>query len=176
VLQGCFVPYSLFIKDEELLRFHVTENQVVVEVVGGPDEFVGDGLSADLLQVLDIDYVLVHRTEEERFVKDDLLGMRQELSVPGEVSLLGPSSWDKSQRNQSWQQAVRGTWYESPATEKTDSREVCIAPFESVISLGTLIEENAVLVGLDSIELSMLIVNSLSGLVISENGSDELQN
>lgn len=176
MLEGCFVPYSLFIKDEELFRFHVTEDQVVVEHVGGPNEFVGDGISADLLQVLDIDYVLVYRTEEERFVEDDLLGMWQELSVPGEVSLLGPSSWNKSQRNQSWQQAVRSAWYESPATEKTENSEVGIAPFESVISLLTLIEENAVLVGLDTIELRMLIVNSFSGLVISKQGSDELQN
>ena len=176
MLEGCFVPYSLLIKDEELFRFHVTEDHIVVKDVAGPNEFVGNGISADPLQVLDIHYVLVYRTEEERFVKDDLLGMWQELSVPGEVFLLGPSSWNKSARNQSWQQAVGSAWYESPATEKTDDSEVCIAPFESVIGLFTLIEENAVFVGLDSIELSMLIVNSLSGLVISENRSDKLQN
>ena len=176
MLEGCFVPDSLFIKDEELFRFHVTENHIVVKDVAGPNEFVGNVISADSLQVLDIYYVLVDWTKEERFVKHNLLGMWQELSVPGEVFLLGPSSWNKSARNQSWQQTVRSIWYESPATEKTDNSEVCIAPFESVISLFTLIEENAVFVGLDSIELSVLIVNCFSGLIISKNGSDKLQN
>ena len=94
MLEGCFVPYSLLIKDEELFGFHVTEDHIVVKDVAGPNEFVGNSISANPLQVLDIHYVLVYRTEEERFVKHDLLGMWQELSVPAKVMLLSPSSWN----------------------------------------------------------------------------------
>lgn len=176
MLEGCFVPYSLLVKDEELLGFHVTEHKVVIEDVAEPDEFVFDGLSADSFQVLDVDYVLVHRTEEVGFVKDNLLGMWQELSVPGEVSLLGPSSWDESEGNESWQQAVGGTWNESPAAEETDDGEVGIAPLKSVVGLFTLIEENGVFMSLDSVELGVRIVNSFGFLRISEKSSNEFQN
>ena len=88
---------------------------------------------------------------------DDLLGVRQELSVPGEVSLLGPSSWNKGQRNEGRQEKEVGTWEDSPASPETKDSEIGVSPFKSPVRLLTLVEEYTVLMGLYSIEIAMSI-------------------
>lgn len=97
--------------------------------------------------------------EEEGFVENDLLRVWQEFSVPSEVSLLNPSSWDEGQGNEGWQEKVVCCWGESPGGPETNNGEISVSPFKSPVSLLTLIEENSVLVGLHSVEVGVSINN-----------------
>ena len=64
--------------------------------------------------------MLVHLAEQEGFVEYHLLTVWQELRVPREVSLLSPSSWNKHQRYQEWQDSIAGTGDGHPAAENTN--------------------------------------------------------
>lgn len=58
VLESLLVPYALLVEDEKLLRFHVAEDHVLIEEISGPNEFIGDGLRWNFLEIFDIDDVL----------------------------------------------------------------------------------------------------------------------
>jgi hypothetical protein len=176
VLESLRVPYSLLVENEELSRFHVAEHHVLVEEVARPDELVLDSFSRNFFQVLDVDDVLGDAAAQESLVENDLLGVRQELSVPREVSLLRPSSGDEAEGDQRWQQKNVGAREKQPCAPKAGAGHVAIAPFESVVRLLTLVEEYTVLMGRNSIEVAMGIDHWGGHGGVCEQKSDGLEN
>jgi len=176
VLESLWVPYALLVEYEKFLGFHVAENHVLVEHISCPDELVLNGFGWNLLDIFDVDDMLRDLAKEEWLVENNLLRVRQEFCVPCEISLLSPSSWNEGQWNQRRQQEEVSSWKESPCSPEENDCEVGVSPFKSPVSLFTLIEENTIFVGLNSIEVTMSIDNCSWCLWISKKCSDKLQN
>ena len=175
MLESLLVPYALLVEDEHLGGLHVAEHHVLVEDITCPHELVLDGLCWNSLEVLDVHDAPVDLPKEHGLVENHLLRMGQQLRVPGEVPLLDQSSWDEEERDQGWQQEVAHTWHESPGGPQTEDNKVSVAPLESPVGLFALVQENSVFMGLDTIEVSVVINNWGSGLRAAEQKSHGLE-
>lgn len=108
-------------------------------------------------------------------MENHLLSVRQELGVPCEVPLLHPSSWDEGQGDQGWQEEDVGVWEQGPGGPHGYDSEVGIAPLKSPIGLLGLVEENAIFMCLNAIEVGMVIHYWGWSLGVSEHKSHELE-
>ena len=92
VVERVLIPDAVLVKDEELVGRCVPEDKVLIEDVAHPHQFILDGVSVNLFEILDVHNKFVVSAEEPTLMEDDLLTVRQQLSMPAEVSLLSPSS------------------------------------------------------------------------------------
>ena len=99
-----FVPYSLFIKNENFLSKGISEDHVWIESIMVPHEWILNMISSTFLKVFNIDNVFSNLTKWKSLMENDLLSMWQKLCVPSEILLYSPSSWQESCSNKRWHQ------------------------------------------------------------------------
>ena len=93
VVERVLIPDAVLVKDEELVGRCVPEDKVLIEDVAHPHQFILDGVSVNLFEILDVHNKFVVSAEEPTLMENDLLTVGQQFSMPAEVSLLSPSSW-----------------------------------------------------------------------------------
>lgn len=102
VVERVLIPDAVLVKDEELVGRCVPEDKVLIEDVAHPHQFILDGVSVNLFEILDVHNKFVVTAEEPTLMEDNLLTVGQQFSMPAEVSLLRPSSWHVGEWNQHW--------------------------------------------------------------------------
>lgn len=80
-----FVPNSVHIKDEHLLRFHISEDHVGVEHVHRPEHLAGYDVSVNSFKVIDVNCDAADISEQISFVEYDLFSVGQQLCVECEI-------------------------------------------------------------------------------------------
>ena len=85
MLEGVFVPDAVGVEHEYLFGLHVAEDHVRIEHVYCPEQFAGDQICVDLLQVLDIDNDSANISEIVSLVERNLLCMGQKFGVESEI-------------------------------------------------------------------------------------------
>lgn len=168
MVQGLFVPDALFVENEDLSRELVLEDHLWVEHVSLPHQRIGYGIGRYFLKVIDVDDIALGLAEEEGFMENDLLVVGQQLCVPAEVALDGPSARDEQRLDQCWQHEEVEFRRDHPKAKAHSRNEVLVTPFQSVVSLVTLVQENAILVSLHSIELRVVVDHIVSRLRAAE--------
>ncbi len=83
--EGVLVPDARLVEHEQLTRRHVPEHHLVVKLVNSPKHLSVHLLGIDFLQVCDIYIDSVDLSEQGSLVEDDLLSVRQQLGMVGEV-------------------------------------------------------------------------------------------
>lgn len=156
VLKGLFVPYSLLVEHEDLLSLHIPKQHFLIEHISSPHELVGNGFSWNFFEILHIYKNSFDLSEQEGLMKNNLLSMRDELRVPGEVSLLDPSSREESKSNQRWKEHLRVPQQQVGRPRKNHSA-ISIPPSDCPLSLIRLVKEKTVLVCLNSVEVGVVV-------------------
>ena len=95
--------------------------------------------------------------------------------MPGEVSLLNPSSWDETARNKSWKQKVAPNWTNGPEQKEANSRKVSISPQQNPWSLLALVHEDAIFMGLHTVVALVVIYNSRWCVAATKHKSESLK-
>jgi hypothetical protein len=85
VLERVLVPDPIQVEHEYLAGLHVSEYHVGVEHVADPQQFAGDHVGVDSLQVFDINNNAAHLPEKVGLVEHDLFCVREQLGVESEV-------------------------------------------------------------------------------------------
>lgn len=119
MLEGFLVPYSLFIENEYLFSFHITEDHVLIKHISCPHQFVCNSFGWDFFKIFNINEMSFNKATEHSFVENDLFSMWNKFCVPSEISLLHPSSWDEHHGNEGWQQHVVGSWNKEVSSKKS---------------------------------------------------------
>ena len=86
VLDGFLVPLSLLVEDEDLASGCIAEAHVRVEHVDLPHQEGRNLGGVDLLQVANVNVVAVNGTEKSCLLEHNLLCVREQLRVPGEMA------------------------------------------------------------------------------------------
>jgi hypothetical protein len=75
MLECILVPDAVHIEDEDLLAFHISEDQFRVEHVNCPEHLARDDVGINLLQVLYIDNDATNVSVQITLVEDNLFSM-----------------------------------------------------------------------------------------------------
>lgn len=93
-------------------------------------------------------------SKQEGFMENNLFGMRKKLCMPCEMLLVDPSSWNECSLDKGWNQH-HIKWCCKIETPSDQESIISITPFNSPVGLSTVIQEKAILMGLDTIETIM---------------------
>ena len=85
MLEGVFVPDAVGVEHKNFFALHVTEDHVLIEHVYSPEQFAGDNICFDFLQVLDVNNDSADISEIVTLLERNLLGVGQKLGVESEI-------------------------------------------------------------------------------------------
>lgn len=75
--ESLLVPDTVGIENEYFFGLHVTEDHILVEHVDAPEQFAGNNISINLLEVLNVHCDSADASENVCLVEDNLLSVRQ---------------------------------------------------------------------------------------------------
>jgi len=156
VLESLLVPDTSRVEHEDLFGLLASPDELRVEGVDLEEKGGGHEAGIYFLQVVNVDEVTANVTKQVGFVENDLLGVRKKFSMEGKEAHsceLSGHTEGSHERRQEQERALAG----DEPTEHSKEEVVVDSTLDSMLSLMRFVEEDAVLVGLDSREASVLV-------------------